>query len=157
MIFKKHSSIKAMTLVEVMLAVVIFVIAIFSILALVNQTLNTVKAIQRQTPDLGALAGRTLLELPVPEGELDIGLTDPIDPDFGKNAGADRPIYPNAWWKRDLIALDETNGLYQASVIVEDEIKRENTNSPSIFIEYELRFLMFRPDLAKALLGDGSN
>tara|TARA_B100000700_G_scaffold201387_1_gene221545 strand:+ start:186 stop:659 length:474 start_codon:yes stop_codon:yes gene_type:complete len=157
MIFKKHSSKKAMTLVEVMLAVGIFVFAIFSILVLVNQTLNTVKAIQRQTPDLGALAGRTLLELPVPEGELEIGLTDPIDPDFGKNMGADRPIYPNAWWKRDLIPLDETNGLYQASVIVEDEIKRENTNSPSIFIEYELRFLMFRPDLAKALLGDGSN
>ena len=157
MIFKKHSSIKAMTLVEVMLAVVIFVIAIFSILALVNQTLNTVKAIQRQTPDLGALAGRTLLELPVPEGELDIGLTDPIDPDFGKNMGADRPIYPNAWWKRDLIPLDETNGLYQASVIVEDEVIRKNENSPSIFVEYELRFLMFRPDLAKSLLGDGSN
>lgn len=154
---KKHSSKKAMTLVEVMFAVVIFVIAIFSILVLVNQTLNTVKAIQRQTPDLGALAGRTLLELPAPEGELEIGLTDPIDPDFGKNIGADRPIYPNAWWKRDLIPLDETNGLYQASVIVEDEIIRKNTNSPSIFIEYELRFLMFRPDLAKALLGDDSN
>jgi len=157
MIFKKHSSKKAMTLVEVMLAVVIFVIAIFSILSLVNQTLNTVKAIQRQTPDLGALAGRTLLELPVPEGELDVGLTDPIDPDFGKNVGADRPIYPNAWWKRDLIPLDETNGLYQASVIVEDEVIRKNKNSPSIFVEYELRFLMFRPDLAKSLLGDGSN
>ncbi len=157
MIFKKHSSKKAMTLVEVMLAVVIFVIAIFSILTLVNQTLNTVKAIQRQTPDLGALAGRTLLELPVPEGELDVGLTDPIDPDFGKNVGADRPIYPNAWWKRDLIPLDETNGLYQASVIVEDEVIRKNKNSPSIFVEYELRFLMFRPDLAKSLLGDGSN
>ena len=157
MIFKKHSSKKAMTLVEVMLAVVIFVIAIFSILTLVNQTLNTVKAIQRQTPDLGALAGRTLLELPVPEGELDVGLTDPIDPDFGKNVGAERPIYPNAWWKRDLIPLDETNGLYQASVIVEDEVIRKNKNSPSIFVEYELRFLMFRPDLAKSLLGDGSN
>ncbi len=157
MIFKKHSSIKAMTLVEVMLAVGIFVFAIFSILAQVNQTLNTVKAIQRQTPDLGALAGRTLLELPVPEGELEIGLTDPIDPDFGKNMGADRPIYPNAWWKRNLIPLDETNGLYQASVIVEDEVIRKNKNSPSIFVEYELRFLMFRPDLAKSLLGDGSN
>ena len=159
---KKHLNKKAFTLAEVLVAVAIFVIAIFSILELVNQTLNTVRAIQRQTPDLGALAGRTLVDLPVPEGELASGLTDPIDPDFGKNLGGDssdvdRSIYPDAKWQRELFALDETNGFYQASIFVEDEIKPRNHTKPSIFIEYELRFLMFRPDLAEIELGGGSD
>lgn len=157
MIRKKFTYKKAFTLSEVLIAVAIFVIAIFAILELVNQTLNTVRAIQRQTPDLGALAGRTLVELPLPEGELETGLTDPLDPDFGKNIGADRPIYPLARWQRELFALDETNGFYQASIFVEDEIKPKNPTKPSIFVEYELRFLMFRPDLAEVELGGGSD
>tara|TARA_B100001123_G_scaffold449659_1_gene615933 strand:+ start:1499 stop:1993 length:495 start_codon:yes stop_codon:yes gene_type:complete len=157
MIPAKTSSRKAFTLAEVLVAVAIFVVAIFSILELVNQTLNTVRAIQRQTPDLGALAGRTLVEAPVPEGELETGITDPIDRDFGKNLGADLPIYPNAMWQREIFPLDETNGLYQASIFVEDEIVPKNKSIPSKFVEYELRFLMFRPDLAEAELGGGDS
>ena len=85
-----------------------------------------------------------------------------IDPDFGKNLGGDssdvdRSIYPDAKWQRELFALDETNGFYQASIFVEDEIKPRNDTKPSIFIEYELRFLMFRPDLAEIELGGGSD
>tara|TARA_Y100000588_G_scaffold393149_1_gene507791 strand:- start:454 stop:948 length:495 start_codon:yes stop_codon:yes gene_type:complete len=153
MILKSLSHRMAFTLSEVLIAVAIFVIAIFAILELVNQTLNTVRAIQRQTPDLGALAGRTLIDLPIPEGELASGPTNPTDEDFGKNIGANRPIYPDAEWYRELFALDETNGFYQASIFVQDEIRSKNPTKPSKFVEYELRFLMFRPDLAEAELG----
>ena len=58
-------------------------------------------------------------------------------------------LYPDAQWQRDLFAVDATNGFYQASILV-NEINRDGTDS-----DYELRFLMFRPDLAKAeLSGD---
>jgi len=137
------------TLSEVLIAVAIFVIAIFAILQLVNQSIQLVRAMQEQRPDLGALAGKTLIELPAPDGELVSGLSDPVDEDFGGNGGGDWPLYPDAQWQRDLFAVDATNGFYQASILV-NEINRDGTDS-----DYELRFLMFRPDLAKAeLSGD---
>ena len=75
------------TLSEVLIAVAIFVIAIFAILQLVNQSIQLVRAMQEQRPDLGALAGKTLIELPAPDGELSSGLSDPVDEDFGGNGG----------------------------------------------------------------------
>ncbi len=137
------------TLLEVLIAVAIFVVAIFRILIEVNQSMSLVRSMQEQRPDLGALAGKTLIELPAPDGELASGLSSPVDEDFGGNGGGELALYPDAQWQRDLFAVDATNGLYQASIIV-NEVNRDGTDS-----DYELRFLMFRPDLAEAeLSGD---
>ena len=135
---------KGLTLVEVIVAVAIFVAAISLTLVSVNQGLQLVKAMQENRPDIGALAGKTLLDLPVPDGELESGLTVPVDEDFGGNGGGEFVLYPDALWERELFALDETNGLYQASIFV-NLVNRDGTET-----DYEVRFLMFRPDLAEA-------
>jgi len=140
-------TIRAFTLAEVLIAVGIFVVAIFAILQLVGQGLELVRVMQQQRPDMGALAAKTLVELPEPDGTLATGLTEPMDEDFGGNGGGEFTLYPDARWQRDIMSLDATNGLYQATVTVEEQVGGgENT-------EYQLRFLMFRPDLAELEMG----
>lgn len=140
-------TIRAFTLAEVLIAVGIFVVAIFAILQLVNQGLELVRVMQQQRPDMGALAAKTLVELPEPDGTLATGLTEPLDEDFGGNGGGQFTLYPDARWQRDIMSLDATNGLYQATITIEEQVgDGENT-------EYQLRFLMFRPDLAELEMG----
>ena len=140
-------TIRAFTLAEVLIAVGIFVVAIFAILQLVNQGLELVRVMQQQRPDMGALAAKTLVELPEPDGTLATGLTEPMDEDFGGNGGGEFTLYPDARWQRDIMSLDATNGLYQATITIEEQVGGgENT-------EYQLRFLMFRPDLAELEMG----
>jgi hypothetical protein len=140
-------TIRAFTLAVVLIAVAIFVVAIFAILQLVGQGLDLVRVMQQQRPDMGALAAKTLVELPEPDGTLATGLTEPMDEDFGGNGGGEFTLYPDARWQRDIMSLDATNGLYQATVTVEEQVGGgENT-------EYQLRFLMFRPDLAELEMG----
>lgn len=137
----------AFTLAEVLIAVGIFVVAIFAILQLVGQGLELVRVMQQQRPDMGALAAKTLVELPEPDGTLVTGLTEPLDEDFGGNGGGQFTLYPDARWQRDIMSLDATNGLYQATITIEEQVGGgENT-------EYQLRFLMFRPDLAELEMG----
>ena len=142
-----NQTIRAFTLAEVLIAVGIFVVAIFAILQLVGQGLELVRVMQQQRPDMGALAAKTLVELPEPDGTLATGLTEPLDEDFGGNGGGQFTLYPDARWQRDIMSLDATNGLYQATITIEEQVgDGENT-------EYQLRFLMFRPDLAELEMG----
>ena len=140
-------TIRAFTLVEVLIAVTFFSVAIYATMQVVAQGLELVHVMQQQRPDMGALAAKTLVELPEPEGTLATGLTEPMDEDFGGNGGGEFTLYPDARWQRDIMSLDATNGLYQATVTVEEQVGGgENT-------EYQLRFLMFRPDLAELEMG----
>ena len=138
------------TLVEVLVAVVIFVIAIFAVLKQVNQVMAMVKSMQQQQPDLGTLAGKTMLEPPLPDGTLESGLSTPEDEDFGGNMGGSFALYPDATWERYLDPIDETNGLYRATISV-IEINKDGQES-----EFALDFLLFRPDLAEAEVGAGT-
>ena len=140
-------TIRGFTLAEVLIAVGIFVVAIFAILQLVGQGLELVRVMQQQRPDMGALAAKTLVELPEPDGTLATGFNEPLDEDFGGNGGNAYSLYPDASWQRDIMSLDATNGLYQATITIEEQVGGgENT-------EYQLRFLMFRPDLAELEMG----
>ena len=139
--------IMAFTLAEVLIAVFIFVVAIFAILQLVGQGLQLVRVMQQQRPDLGALAAKTLVELPEPDGALATGLSEPMDEDFGGNGGGRFTLYPDARWQRDIMSLDATNGLYQAIVTVEEQV------GDGDLAEYQIRFLMFRPDVAEVEMG----
>ena len=142
-----EQTIRAFTLVEVLIAVAIFVIAISATMQVVAQGLELVHVMQQQRPDMGALAAKTLVELPEPDGTLATGLTEPMDEDFGGNGGGEFTLYPDARWQRDIMSLDATNGLYQATITIEEQVGGgENT-------EYQLRFLMFRPDLAELEMG----
>ena len=138
------------TLAEVLIAVAIFVIAVFAILELVAQNMQLVKFMQKRRPDLGALAGKTLMEFPPPEGELATGQFGPPDEDFGGNGGGALALYPNSSWDLSLEAIDATNGLYRATITV---IRVNNSGQES---EFTLDFLMFRPDLAESELSGGT-
>ena len=142
-----EQTIRAFTLVEVLIAVAIFVIAISATMQVVAQGLELVHVMQQQRPDMGALAAKTLVELPEPDGTLATGLTEPMDEDFGGNGGNKHSLYPDASWQRDIMSLDATNGLYQATITIEEQVEDSET------IEYQLRFLMFRPDLAELEMG----
>ena len=134
------------TLAEVLIAVAIFAIAVFAILELVNQNLQLVRMMQKQRPDLGALADRTLTEpTEAANGTLRVQFGDsPMDEDFGLNEGAGPDaLYPDSSWWRDIEPLDETSGLYRVIIHVEETIAGETR-------EITLRYLMFRPDVAKA-------
>jgi len=132
------------TLAEVLIAVLIFVIAIFAILNMVKQSMELVRSMQLHRPDLGTLAGKTLQELPIPNGFLEIGLSTPDDEDFRGNNGGSLALYRNARWERYLEPIDETNGLYRATITVFEKNKDGKES------EFKLNFLLFRPDLAEA-------
>ena len=147
--FPRRQSSASFTLAEVLIAVAIFAIAVFAILRLVNQNLQLVRMMQKQRPDLGALADRTLTEpAEAANGTLRVQFDDsPMDEDFGLNegAGADA-LYPDSSWWRDIEPLDETNGLYRVTIHVEETNAGETR-------EITLRYLMFRPDVAEAEAG----
>ena len=145
-----RANISGFTLAEVLIAVAIFVIAIFAILKMVSQSMSLVRSIQLQRPDLGTLAGKTMMD-PLQTGEggdvvngLASGLTTPDDEDFGGNNGGSIALYPDAKWERYLDPIDETNGLYRATITVFEE------NKDGMESEFILNFLLFRPDLAEA-------
>ena len=142
-----RATISGFTLAEVLIAVAIFVIAIFAILKMVGQSMELVRSMQQQRPDLGTLAGKTMLEPPLPDGTLESGVSTPEDEDFGGNMGGDYALYKNATWERYLEPIDETNGLYRATIRV-IEINKDGRES-----EFALNFLLFRPDLAEQEMG----
>ena len=47
------------------------------------------------------------MDEPAPDGELESGLTIPMDEDFDGNGGGDLALYPDALWERELFPLDE--------------------------------------------------
>ena len=147
--FSHRQSSTGFTLAEVLISVAIFAIAVFAILQLVNQNLQLVRMMQKQKPDLGALADRTLTEpTEAANGTLRVQFDDaPMDEDFGLNegAGADA-LYPDSSWWRDIEPLDETNGLYRVTIHVEETNAGETR-------EITLKYLMFRPDVAEAEAG----
>ena len=154
--FPRRQSSAGFTLAEVLIAVAIFAIAVFAILELVNQNLQLVRMMQKQKPDLGALADRTLTEpAEAANGTLRVQLDDsPMDEDFGLNegAGADA-LYPDSSWWRDIEPFeplgenkDETKGLYRVTIHVEETNAGETR-------EITLKYLMFRPDVAEAEAG----
>ncbi len=154
--FPRRQSSAGFTLAEVLIAVAIFAIAVFAILQLVNQNLQLVRMMQKQKPDLGALADRTLTEPAEADGgTLLVQLDDaPMDEDFGLNegAGADS-LYPDSSWWRDIEPFeplgenkDETKGLYRVTIHVEETNAGETR-------EIILKYLMFRPDVAEAEAG----
>jgi len=97
---------RAFTLVEVMIAMGIFFIAIFAILGVMSNCLRNARALQRKTVDAGMVAAEMSLTNAIEEG-LESG-------DFGD-------MYPGFTWTRDAYEAG-TNGLYQVDIIVQRPI-----------------------------------
>ena len=92
----------AFTLLEVMIAMGIFFMAIFAILELVSQNLRFARGLSLGEVDFGTVAA-------------EIGLTNRLEE--GVYSGDFGEAYPGASWTAD-ISLYSSNGLYQADMAI---------------------------------------
>lgn len=93
----------AFTLLEVMIAVGIFFMAIFAILALVSQNLGIARSLSRGDVDFGTVAWELARTNKLEEGY--------YSGDFGD-------FYPGATWSADVF-LYSSNGLFQADITID--------------------------------------
>ena len=110
----------AFTLFEVMIATAIFFMAMFSILALVSQSLRSARMLHRNVPTPGMVAAELSLTNKLEEGV--------AEGDFGD-------LYPDYTWTSDTF-LYGSNGLYLIEFVVYRDGKVDSTMST----------LMFRPE-----------
>lgn len=112
---------RGFTLMEVMIAMSIFFIAVFAILELTSQNLSAARALQQPEVDPAMLASMLSLTNELEEGT-ETG-------DFGD-------LFPNATWNREVFLVG-TNGLFEIHLQVSQWTGGHAKNS-------ELRFLLFR-------------
>jgi len=93
----------AFTLVEVMIALLIFFMAVFTILGLLSNSLRNARALQRKQVDAGMVAAQ-------------ISLTNRLSEEFV--SGDFEDMYPDYEWSRDTYEA-ATNGLFQVDMIVQ--------------------------------------
>ena len=112
------------------MALGIFFMAMFAILALVSNTLHNARALQESDVDAGSLAAQLMLTNKLYEGN--------YSGDFGD-------AYPNYTWDRTDTPI--TNGLWQCDFVVHHRRGRVEVDTPmSIFV--------FSPD-SQATSGGG--
>jgi prepilin-type N-terminal cleavage/methylation domain-containing protein len=117
----------AFTLLEVMIALGIFVICAFAILQLVSGTLRNARVLQLNEPDASMLAAQ----------DFTLRLTNAIPPetdsgDFGR-------IYPQFRWNKSW-ALAESNNLYQVDYTVSHRVGRNK-------VETHMSVLLWMPNV----------
>ena len=108
---------EAFSLLEVMIAVFIFFMAVFSILELVSQNLRAARLLQSDSPNAGILAAELSLTNRLEEGT-DSG-------DFGE-------LYPAYSWSRDIFE-SSSNGLFQVDFVVFHHSQIDSTMSVLLF------------------------
>jgi Tfp pilus assembly protein PilV len=113
----------AFTLLEVMIAMAIFFMAIFAILGLVAQNLQVARGLSMGEVDFSTVAAELALT-----NRLDEGTTTG---DFGD-------YYPGATWTAN-VSLYSSNGLYQADILVE-------WPQNGLTKEQHTSILLYRPD-----------
>jgi len=118
------------TLLEVMVAMLLFFLATFAILDATNQSLRAARSLQVNLPDASMLAADLFLTNRIEEGE--------TSGDFGE-------LYPGFSWT-SRIHERETNGLYQVDFILVGSVAGRplvTTNS----------LLVWRPESARIVPG----
>jgi hypothetical protein len=111
----------AFTLLEVMIAVAIFFMATFSILALVSQCLRSAHSLHQNAPTPGMVAAELSLTNKLEEG-FESG-------DFEDLAAG---IYPDYSWEREVLFY-ASNGMFQVNIGVFRDGKLESTMSTLLY------------------------
>jgi hypothetical protein len=94
----------AFTLLEVMIAVAIFFMATFSILALVSQCLRSARSLHQNAPTPGMIAAQLSLTNKLEEGSETGDFDDLAD-----------GIYPDYTWERETVFY-ASNGMFQVNI-----------------------------------------
>ena len=119
----RQARLEAFALLEVMIALGILIVALFSILELTSRTLRAARSLQKVNVDASSLASELSLT-----NRLELGTTSG---DFGG-------MYPGYSWTRD-ISLFASNGLFQVDFTVYWAVQRPP-------IESHMSILLYRPD-----------
>lgn len=122
----------AFTLVEVMIALLIFFMAVFSILGIMSNSLRNARALQRKPVDAGMVAAQLSLTNRLSEV--------PDSGDFGD-------MYPDYEWTSDTFEA-ATNGLFQVELTVQ-------RRSGGRAIESQMSILLYRPESPAGSLSRG--
>ena len=125
------------SLVEVMVALAIFFMAVFTILGLLSTVLNNARALQNRKPADAGMVAAYLLSV---TNQLSEGLQSGTFEDLGDFGGE----YSNYEWTFDAREI-ETNGMWQVDCIV---LKR-----PGGQLESQLSFFVFSPQSRGSLSG----
>lgn len=115
----------AFTLLEVMIAVAIFFMCVFSILELVSSNLKNVQRLQKPAVDIGSLAS-------------ELSLTNKLEE--GSDSGNFGSLYPGVSWSRNLTMVG-TNGLFQVDFVVQD-----GSGGGRYPVESRLSIFLYRPE-----------
>jgi hypothetical protein len=118
-----HREVQSFTLLEVMIAMALFFMAVFAILSVVSQGLGTARSFQREWPDIGLLTADLLLTNRLEEG-FEQG-------DFGD-------LHPDFQWRREIVEV-ATNGLFQVDYSIHGLIDGRQ-------LESRMSVLVWRPD-----------
>jgi Tfp pilus assembly protein PilV len=121
---------EAFTLLEVMMAMALFFMAVFAILDATSQSLRAARSLRVNFPDASALAADLYVTNRLEEGEL--------SGDFGE-------LYPEFRWRRS-IQERETNGLFQVEFVISGQ-------SGGREMVYTNTLLLWRPESNRGLPG----
>ena len=125
------------SLVEVMVALAIFFMAVFTILGLLSTVLSNARALQNRKPADAGMVAAYLLSV---TNQLSEGLQSGTFDDLGDFGGS----YRDYEWTFDAREV-ETNGLWQVDCIVQ--------RRPSGQLESKLSFFVFSPQSRGSLSG----
>ena len=115
--------VRAFTLVEVMIALTIFFLAIFTILGSVSRSLGAARSLQQKFPDISALVADLMLTNKVEEGT--------GGGDFGD-------LFPGYAWTGYTNQI-ATNGLFQIDFVIQSRKGRQ-------LVEWTNSIYLWRPD-----------
>ena len=121
---------RAFTLLEVMVALMIFFMAIFAILGTVTRSLGAARSLQQKFPDIDALGAEVIMTMKT--NKLEEGS---VDGDFGD-------LYPGYTWRRD-INLKATNGLFQVDFIIQSSRGRQRVEWTNSILVWDTRWSSF--------------
>ncbi len=130
----RRSRIAAFSLVEVMVALAIFFMAVFTILGLLSTVLSNARALQNRKPADAGMVAAYLLSV---TNQLTEGLQSGTFEDFGDFGNE----YSNYEWTFDAQPV-ETNGLWRVDCIV---MRRPGK------LESQLSFFVFDPNARSSL------
>ncbi|MCL4180987.1 MAG: prepilin-type N-terminal cleavage/methylation domain-containing protein [Verrucomicrobia bacterium] len=118
------------TLLEVMIAMALFFMAIFAILGVVSQGLAAARILQSEAPDAGSLAAELFLADRLEEGW--------EEGDFGE-------LHPDFLWRREITEVG-TNGLFRVDFTI------VGVRGQGI-AELQSSMLLWRPESSSAVPG----